>query len=259
VGILTAAYSDKGTKKETNQDSFCIKIAKTQFGKAVLGVICDGMGGLEQGEVASASVINAFSNWFEKDLPMELQKNNLNDLEYQWKRLIQEQNQRIGEFGRKNKIQLGTTLTAVFLIENKFMMIANVGDTRAYCIDDKLTILSEDHTVVAREVKRGNITSEQAKTDPRRNVLLQCIGASKIVDPEFLFCVPAHTTTYMLCSDGFRHVISENEIYNSFNPNNLMTEEIMEKNARKLVELDMQRGETDNITVLLIKIQEGEN
>jgi len=145
------------------------------------------------------------------------------------------------------------------LIENKFMMIANVGDTRAYSINDKLTILTEDHSVVAREVKRGNITSEQAKTDPRRNVLLQCIGASKIVDPEFLFCVPAHTTTYMLCSDGFRHVINENEIYNSFNPNNLMTEEIMEKNAKELVELDMQRGETDNITVLLIKIQEGEN
>jgi len=255
VGILTAVYSDKGIKKQTNQDSFCIKIAKTQFGKALLGVVCDGMGGLEKGEVASASVMNAFSNWFEKELPTELQKNNLNDLDYQWKRLIQEQNQRIGEYGRKNGIQLGTTLTAMFLIEDKFLMIAHVGDTRAYCIDDKLTILTRDHTVVAREIERGNMTPEQAKTDPRRNVLLQCIGASKIVEPEFFFCVPNHNTVYMLCSDGFRHVISENEIYDSFHPNNLNTEVDMEKYARELVELDMQRGEIDNITVLLIKIQ----
>lgn len=255
MSILAAAYSDKGIVKETNQDSFCVKLAKTQFGMAIMGVICDGMGGLEKGEVASATVIHAFSNWFEKVLPIELKKNSFNDLEYQWKRMIQEQNQRIGEYGRKNGIQLGTTLTALFLIEDKFLMIAHVGDSRAYCIDSKLTILTEDQTVVAREVKRGNLTLEQAKLDPRRNMLLQCIGASKVVEPEFFFCVPTQNSTYMLCSDGFRHLISEQEIYEHFKPDVLCEETVMEKNAKQLVQLNMQRGETDNITVLLIKIQ----
>lgn len=253
--VLTAAYTDIGIKKATNQDSLCVKIAETSFGKVVLAVICDGMGGLSKGEVASATVINRFSDWFEQELPALLAKDDLNDIEYQWNRMIQEQNQRIAEYGRKVKIQLGTTWTALLLIESKHLLIGHVGDSRVYRMDEsRLEVLTEDQTVVGREVRRGILTPEQAKSDPRRNVLLQCIGASKLVTPQFIHGIPTGGEVYMLCSDGFRHMITEDEIYCAFSPNLLVSEGIMLQKAKELVNLNKQRQETDNITVVLVKL-----
>lgn len=253
--VLTAAYTDVGIKKAGNQDSLCVKIAETSVGKVVLAVICDGMGGLSKGEVASASVINAFSEWFDHELSAQLAKMDMDDIQYRWDRIIKEQNQRIAEYGRKVRIQLGTTLTALLLIDSKFMMIGHVGDSRVYRINHKLEVMTDDQTVVGRELKRGNITLEQAKSDPRKNVLLQCIGASKHVEPEFTYSKPEPGEVYMLCSDGFRHMISEHEIYRAFSPQILVDEAVMEQNAKELVELNKQRQETDNITVVLVKIQ----
>lgn len=252
--VLTAAYTDKGIQKATNQDSLCIKIAKTSVGKVVLAVICDGMGGLSKGEVASASVTHAFSDWFEQELPAQLAKNDYTEIQYRWERIIKEQNQRIAEYGKRVRIQLGTTWTALLLIDSKFMLIGHVGDSRVYRIGHQLEILTDDQTVVGREVKRGMLTPEQAKVDPRRNVLLQCIGASKLVKPEFISGTPVSGEVYMLCSDGFRHRITEDEIYTAFSPRALVDEAVMEQRAKDLVELNKQRQETDNITVLLVKI-----
>ncbi|WP_147534589.1 PP2C family protein-serine/threonine phosphatase [Bacillus marasmi] len=252
--VLTAICTDVGIKKATNQDSLCLKVAETSIGKVVLAIICDGMGGLAKGEVASASVVNAFSDWFENELPSQLTHNDFDEIQYRWERIIREQNQRIAEYGRNIRIQLGTTLTALLLIDTKFMLIGHVGDSRVYRINTKLEVLTEDQTVVGREVRRGVLTPEQAKIDPRRNVLLQCIGASKLVEPEFIRGTPERGDVYMLCSDGFRHMISEDEIYQAFSPQGLMDEAVMKNKAVELVELNKQRQELDNISVMLIKI-----
>jgi PPM family protein phosphatase len=252
--VLTAAYSDIGIKKATNQDSLCVKVAETSLGKVVLAVICDGMGGLSKGEVASASVVNAFSEWFEQELPVQLAHGDMDEIRYRWDRIIKEQNQRIAEYGRRVRIQLGTTLTALLLIDSKFMLIGHVGDSRVYRLDQKLEVLTEDQTVVGREIRRGTLTPEQAKNDPRRNVLLQCIGASKLVEPQFVAGTPERGDVYLLCSDGFRHMVSEAEIYQAFSPASLRDEAIMESKAKEMVELNKQRLETDNITLVLVKI-----
>lgn len=78
---------------------------------------------------------------------------------------------------------LGTTVTAILLTKNRYYII-NVGDTRAYEISDNVTVMTRDHSVVAREIEQGIITPEQAKNDVRRSVLLQCIGASEEVYPD---------------------------------------------------------------------------
>ena len=67
--FVVAADTDVGTVKTTNQDSVCVKIAETPYGQTALAMICDGMGGLEKGELASATVINEFGNWFVNELP----------------------------------------------------------------------------------------------------------------------------------------------------------------------------------------------
>ncbi|MCP8969381.1 PP2C family protein-serine/threonine phosphatase [Ectobacillus ponti] len=253
--VLSAVYTDIGIQKATNQDSLCLKVAETPLGTVMLAVVCDGMGGLSKGEVASASVIHAFSDWFDQELPLQLAGSGLEEIQYRWSRIIQEQNQRIAEYGRRINIHLGTTWTALLLIDKKHMLIGHIGDSRVYRLRGQLEILTEDQTVIGRELKRGTITPEQAKSDPRRNVLLQCIGASRLVEPQFVRGQPVLGEVYVLCSDGFRHMITSEEMYQEFAPEGLLDEAIMERKVKELVELNKQRQETDNITVLLVKIK----
>lgn len=250
-----ALHTDVGIKKETNQDSLCVKQAETDKGNIILAVVCDGMGGLEKGEVASATVINAFSAWFEKELPLILaRKSYYEDIRYRWDRIIKEQNQIIGEYGRKNHIQLGTTISALLIFEDGRYLIGHVGDSRVYKItDDEIETLTLDQTLVAQKVRNGTMTPEEAERDPRRNMLLQCIGASKTVEPDYIEGTVSQNECYMLCSDGFRHVVSAEEIKSVFAPSVNSTEEIMKSNIVKLVELNKERNETDNITAILLK------
>lgn len=252
IKFLTAIHTDAGTVKQTNQDSMCIKSAQTCIGNIMLAVVCDGMGGLEKGELASATVVRRFSYWFENELPLILHEFTIEKIRNSFDTIIKEMNDRIKIFGEKNNVSLGTTLTAIFLTEQQYL-IAHVGDSRAYIIDDNIKVLTDDQTVVARELKNGLLTEEQARLDPRRNVLLQCIGASACVVPEYIMENISHNAVYMICSDGFRHTVSQEEFQRELNPYECKDEEIMREKAVKLVELNKIRSERDNISVILIR------
>ena len=248
-------HTDIGIRKETNQDSLCVKEAQTDNGNILFALICDGMGGLEKGEIASATIINIFSNWFENDLPYQLSKSTFyNDIRYSWERIIKEQNQNIADYGRRHHIQLGSTFTAMLFFENGKYLIGHVGDSRAYKItDNSIEILTQDQTIVANEIRMGRLTIEESERDPRRNVLLQCIGASKIVEPDFIEGNYTTNECYMLCSDGFRHVVTADEIKNTFSPSKNGDEQIIKENIIRLIELNKQRQEPDNISAILIR------
>jgi serine/threonine protein phosphatase PrpC len=252
--FLTAACSDIGIKKKVNQDSYCIKSARTCIGTVLMAVICDGMGGLSKGEVASASVVTAFSKWFDKELPKLVKDLSLEVVKRKWNLLIHEQNNKIKMYGECLGINLGTTLTVLLIIEDNYVLIGHVGDSRVYKLTSKVQILTEDQTVVARAVKQHKLTLDEARQDPRRNVLLQCIGASNAVLPDYIVEEVESQASYMLCTDGFRHQITEMEIYEYLNPQVLVNEKIMELHLRQLVELNKVRQEKDNITALLIKV-----
>ncbi|WP_235828962.1 PP2C family protein-serine/threonine phosphatase [Anaerosacchariphilus polymeriproducens] len=250
---MVSASTDIGIKKSTNQDSLMVKTLKTGKGRMTFAVLCDGMGGLAKGEVASATVINAFHNWMMNQLPI-LCKTGFEDFEIQeqWETIIEIMNQKIMNYGNQQNIKLGTTVVAMLLTEERYY-IANVGDSRIYKISDKVEILTEDQTVVAREVKNGNISQEEARIDPRRNVLLQCVGASDYVSADFLFGNTEKDVTYMLCSDGFRHEINDSEIQQFLNPEELTKVATMKQNADYLIDLNKKRQETDNISVILVR------
>ena len=248
--------TDTGLVKKTNQDSLCVMEAETEKGNILFALLCDGMGGLAKGEVASATLVRVFSEWFQGKLQNLLAlENPLEEIQYQWDRMIKIESQNIAEYGRKCELQLGTTLTALLILENGTYLIGHVGDTRVYAIHQEgVEILTEDQTVVANEIRQGRLTMEQAQTDPRRSVLLQCIGASRIVEPVFLKGEVRPGECYMLCSDGFRHEISEEEILKELGFSANPDEAAMKASVRRLIKRDMDRGERDNISAILIKI-----
>lgn len=253
MNFIISAANDIGTTKKTNQDSFVAKVISTKIGKVVFAVLCDGMGGLAKGEVASSSLVNAYSKWSETKLPL-LCENDINDYDIRndWVKIATDYNEKIKAYGRNQGVSLGTTVTAI-LITSKRYYIINVGDTRAYEICNSVKVLTNDQTVVAREIALGNLTEEEAKSDPRRSILLQCVGASDAVYPDMFFGDTKNNAVYMLCSDGFRHEISEGEIFEYLNPNQMTDAEHMKMNMEALIDINKQRYERDNITVVTIR------
>lgn len=248
---VAIAESDIGIAKDINQDSILIKHATYGKKEVLMAIVCDGMGGLSKGEIASATVIHTFEEWFSKDLLFELKNVDMNVIGGKWSLLLKTLNHRIQEYGQKFGERLGTTFTGVLFIDNEYVIV-HVGDTRMYYIGKSLKQLTEDQTYVAREVNRGTLTIEQAKTDKHRNMLLQCIGASQIIEPQII-CGKAKQGVYMLCSDGFRHKITEDEIYKYLNIRWFDNKKTMLRKSRYLIKLIKQRKEKDNISVILIK------
>ena len=251
---IAAYHTDVGTRKETNQDSLAIKVVNTQEGNVAFAIVCDGMGGLAKGEVASKEVIEAFCTWFDDTLVDEIQNGTFTEqkLVTEWDEIIQTQNRRLGAYGEENHLQLGTTVSAILLYKDQYFIV-HVGDSRVYELTKTAKQLTNDQTFIARELAAGRMTPEQAKVDPRRSVLLQCVGASPVVEPEFTKGTATRNAVYMLCSDGFRHVISPEEIIEKIGPDEASDEEKMSYGAIYLTELVKNRGERDNITVAMVR------
>ena len=251
--FLIAYATDKGIKKQENQDSFLAVMAHTPLGLAAFVVLCDGMGGLAKGELASAQVVRAFADWFERDFPTLCQTPiSPAELQRQWVDQIAGLNGQILNYGKKNKVSLGTTATGLLLLGKQYYGF-HVGDSCAFQITQTLCKLTKDQTLVQRDLDEKRIPWEQAQVDPRKHILLQCIGASSTVQPQFLEGKIPADAVFMLCSDGFVHKVSEEEIRQVFTPEEMIDQKAMEDAARYMVEQNMKRQETDNITVVLIR------
>ena len=253
MDYLTAVHSDVGIRKNTNQDSVLLQTAHTSIGNIAFVCVCDGMGGLAKGELASATLINEFAKWFQQGLPEMLAEGfNQTVLFAQWKNIIITQGKKIEDYGKYHGFNLGTTCVALLIFQNKYYVV-NVGDSRAYHINNFFTQITKDQTYVQREIDMGRMTPEQARKAPQRNVLLQCVGASEFIEPDFYSGDIADGDVVMVCSDGFRHIITPEEMYQYLNPNALYNEQNMLENIVYLTDLNKYRREEDNISVAVIK------
>lgn len=255
----TDAYTDKGIKKEVNQDALIIKQARTEKrGKVCFACLCDGMGGLSLGEVASSSFIDRMERWFNEDLPSVLSPTDItvrldcaeddNDcfkqIQSQWNQIVQQMNYKLKKYGEEKGLKLGTTAVAIFFMSGKYITMS-VGDTRAYCIEgSKVSQITHDHSYVQRQIDLGYMTKSEAETSKQKSVLLQCIGASEKVIPDF-YTGEADGKTFFMCSDGLWRKLSDAEIIKYLDK---------AEGIKSLAEIVKQRGETDNISGLMVKV-----
>ncbi|MDO5131872.1 MAG: serine/threonine-protein phosphatase [Eubacteriales bacterium] len=258
MDFLTAAHTDAGTRKKTNQDSMLIMRAETAGGHTLFASVCDGVGGLARGEAASAAMVHAFAGWFENDLPVLLQAAegvgfDEEKLWMQWTSLIDGTNRSIGEYGRRIHASLGTTAAGVLIVDSDYYIV-NVGDSRVYLLADQIYQLTRDQTYVQREIDCGRMTCAESLTDPHRGVLLQCVGASRFVRPVFSRGKTAPGNVFLLCSDGFCHVIAPGELYQAFHPARMTEESIMKERLAEMTGLNIARREDDNISAILVKL-----
>jgi serine/threonine protein phosphatase PrpC len=253
--MLLASCSDIGTQKKSNQDGYCIRMAESARGRLTMLVVCDGVGGLDGGELASADVIRAFADWFDGELSTRLKRLDMGYVRERWSDILRERNDRIVAYGNALNQQLGTTATALFMTGSMECLILHVGDSRAYRIGRDLTLLTSDHTVAAQAVREGRMSRADALTNRGRSVLTQCVGATPDLTPEFITATASEGELWLLCSDGFRNRISEDEIFRDLAPGGFRDEAALGARVSEMVEICKRRGETDNITVIAMDIQ----
>lgn len=254
--------TDIGTTEIKNQDSACIKRAKTSIGTITMAVVCDGVNGMSQGEMASAIIVQKFSNWFFYELPEILEKH-IVDLEERlwkdiiqavkvsWKEHLQKAHKSVALYGMENGIDIGSTFTGILLFDKFCSMIMHVGDSRAYKIAKDIKKLTVEQTLAEREIERGSVSREEAKKRGMQNILLQCVGASKRIQPDILIDYFDKNAIYLLCTDGFWKGVTEEEL-KKINMYRERGQEELEGYLKNLIEQRKADGETDNITVLAI-------
>ena len=252
--FLIGYGSDKGIVKEENQDSLLIKTAQSPYGRIGFFIVCDGMGGLSSGEVASSTVVRGFSKWFDEVASQV----NFNEIDEEGIFLtineeIMSLNKKIIDYGERKNERLGTTLSLLLTVDYKYF-ICQIGDSRIYCIDNDIEQLTKDQTYVQREIDRGNITNEEGENHPKKNVLLQCIGVKKDIEPVFSSGLISDSQVFLICSDGLYKKIDDFELVNNIDISKLINDEQLYSKANKLINLAKSRKERDNITSLLVKV-----
>ena len=234
--FFAAYHTDAGIRKGVNQDSLLLKLLKNDTEEILFAVLCDGMGGMQKGELASATVIRTFSEWFDNNYVKGKGTGPVEKIQKQWKQLFAKVNAGLIQYGKESGVSLGSTATAILLSSNGTYLIGHVGDTRIYRMNEKVTQLTEDH------VYSGNI-------------LLQCIGVNEFIKPQFLRGFVQRGESILLCSDGFRHVVTEKELYENLHRGVRADIEAMKWKLVKMIELNKKRKEKDNISAILIKVE----
>lgn len=254
--FLSACHTSTGVHKSCNQDALLLQHADTPNGTVVLAVVCDGLGGLKRGEVASAAAVRSFSDWFQYIYPEFMTQVNISDILLEsWYQMLALLNKSIQEYGVSSHLEIGTTVEALLLTQRRYYIL-HVGDCRVYCKDTKMKQLTKDQTYLQQQVDRGLMTQEQAAKDLRGNVILQCVGASRYLEPDFLEGEIRAGQSFLLCSDGFRHMQSVEEISDGLVISLTDGEAQMEERLLMMTARCRKRGEEDDISSIWVQVRD---
>lgn len=252
-----AAVSERGPVKSVNEDACAVLAAESSRGELFMAVVCDGVGGLSCGELASATVVSEFAHWFEHQLPALLDDACSAELPFimdavqeAWAHLLCELNARIRGYGKARDISLATTFTGLLSCGDQFL-VGHVGDCRAYLVSaDDMVQLTTDQTLLAQRLAEGTVSADEARDIPA-NVILQAVGAEDELQPVFGRGAYAAGALFVICSDGAYKSVGNGFVREAFQPC-VRQGARLDEAADKLVRRALACGERDNLTVACI-------
>ena len=237
--------TDKGCVRTQNQDAY--QMEQLDRG-SLLCVVCDGMGGAKSGNVASTLAMDVFIQEVRRSWHSGLEQDEIDMMLENAVKLanftVFDQAQQFAEFDG-----MGTTLVAA-LIKGKAVTVINVGDSRAYLVNQNgIRRLTVDHSLVEMMVQRKELTPEQARTYPGKNYITRAIGTESVVQSDLFHLDVEHGDCLLLCSDGLTNIMDDQEI---------LFEVIHGVNkqycCRRLLDIALNRGAPDNVTSVLVLI-----
>ncbi len=241
--IKVWGITDQGVVRPQNQDAYYLEAPNEQM---ALALVCDGMGGARAGNVASTMAVETFvetmQGWQEQtdDPGGLLQKAAVQANTTVYRRAVSDPDCQ----------GMGTTLVAA-LVKEKNAYLLNIGDSRAYHIGGAgIAKITRDHSVVEDLVLRGDITPEEARTHPHKNLITRALGAEIFVQADLFEKELEAGDHLLLCSDGLSNVVTDQE----------MLYEVLhggppEGCCQRLLDIALSRGAPDNVTVILIQCE----
>lgn len=236
--------TDRGMVRAVNQDAYRV-LEESQSGCSAI-VLCDGMGGVHGGEVASAAAVDAFVEYAsrrfaEPTAPLAV------DVAREaaaWANL-----QVYDRASRDESLRgMGTTLVAA-VITPEDAVVVNVGDSRCYWLaEGQLQQVTRDHSLVQEMVDQGMIDSEQARSHPRKNLITRAVGLERRIRSDVYRLDLRQGDVLLLCSDGLSNLLTDREITGV-----LLQETDVKDAGDRLVAIALERGAPDNVTVLLLR------
>lgn len=235
--------TDVGRTRVANEDAF--KFGKFDDGTS-WAVVCDGMGGVHGGKIASSTAIEIVSQKINKCYNSSM---NIGSIENLLLSSITTANCLVYDRGSSDKELegMGTTIVAA-VYKNGEVCIAHVGDSRAYIIsNDEIRLITKDHSLVQEMLDMGQITETEFEHHPRKNIITRAMGVDEKIDVEFDTVEFGENDALILCSDGLSGLLKKEkllEMYNQYDFNSL---------ADKYIEAANDNGGVDNITVVVMK------
>ena len=255
--IHVGVTSDIGNVKQVNQDNVLVEIGEHKGEEFGLFLVCDGLGGLSQGEVASLIAVKSFKDWWETKLASILRLDEDDLILESLEETVASANKKIIRYSEEMNSKVGTTVAALFIHKKKYYVI-NVGDSRVYRINGGITQESEDHSYVAQKVRNKEMTKKEAQNSKEKNILLQCVGVKQEIQIHKKVGYLEKTKAFILCSDGFYNKLSEKEIKQSIKAYYENPDEELQETAVNLIEMVKQREEKDNISVIIVLLDYGQ-
>ncbi|MBQ7105611.1 MAG: Stp1/IreP family PP2C-type Ser/Thr phosphatase [Bacilli bacterium] len=237
--------TDTGKVRDHNEDSL---IVLENSNHEYLLAVADGMGGHSAGEVASSIAIKHLSKMFNDNF-LNLEKVQA----VNWLRdTVIEINELIFDYAAKHPESkgMGTTLV-VALVTKEYVLFGNIGDSSGFVIkNDKLHKVTYDHTLVNLLLKAGELTEEEAKDHPKKNVLMKALGANNPIDIDIFDC-DMDIDSILVCSDGLTTMLDNDQIEKV-----LLSDIDIEDKVIKLIRKSNNRGGSDNISVAYLDLKE---
>jgi serine/threonine protein phosphatase PrpC len=244
--IQAAGGTDIGLVRKNNEDNFGYDLRHGIF------VVCDGMGGQQAGELASKIGVDTILDYFRQDhtsAPDVARFEGVSQRAVSLATAIQLANQTIHESGARDihHAGMGSTIVAV-AVEGNLFSIANVGDSRVYLIrKDEVVQLTNDHSLVMEQVRRGLMSLEEAEHSTMQNVIVRALGTDDTVEPDLADHEFNSDDVLLLCSDGMSRYVKVEKMAEAVN------QESLDQACADLIEAAKTGGSDDNITCLLVR------
>ena len=238
--LKTFSLTDVGQKRELNQDY--IYTSEMPVGNLPnLFIVADGMGGHKAGDYASRYTVETMIS--------EISKSEETDPQKLLKQAITSANTFVHEKAAQNPDMsgMGTTVVAAVCMEDE-LLIANVGDSRLYLINEDIRQITVDHSLVEEMVRIGGLDRDAARTHPDKNIITRAVGVKETVEVDFFRVALLRDDTILLCSDGLSNMLEDEQIRLIVNGQR----DIVEK-TQELIKAANENGGSDNISVILIE------
>ncbi|MGI6039213.1 MAG: Stp1/IreP family PP2C-type Ser/Thr phosphatase [Clostridiales bacterium] len=238
--------TDNGLVRTENQDAYYVDLINED--NIALCVVCDGMGGAKAGGLASSLAAETFVKSVKEKLKLNMSAKYIETVARESvlsaNRLLYEKSVSDSECSG-----MGTTLVAV-IADGKHAVVANVGDSRAYSIDENNIVrVTRDHSLVEDLLMKGDLTIEEARSHPRKNLITRALGTEETIECDIFTLDIKQGDNILLCSDGLTNPVEDQEILYE-----VLHGGKKELACDRLIDIANERGGKDNITVVLLEI-----